>query len=69
MSTATAAAATRATSLRANLGFDVYERVGPLGRVIVRIHHFSKNEWVDEKEDEREAKGDGRATCFLFRLR
>ena len=50
------------------MGFDVYEHVGPLGRVIVRMHHFSTNEWADKKEDEREAKGDGKTTCFLFPL-
>ena len=68
MSTATAAAATRASALRANSGFDVYERVAPLGRVIVRMHRFSANEWADREEDEREAKGDGGTTCFLFPL-
>jgi hypothetical protein len=35
------AAAARASALRANSGFDVYERVAPLGRVIVRMHRFS----------------------------
>ena len=36
-----AAAAARASALRANSGFDVYERVAPLGRVIVRMQRFS----------------------------
>ena len=40
MSTATAAATTRSSSLRTNLDFDVYERVAPLRRVIVRMYHF-----------------------------
>jgi hypothetical protein len=40
MPTATAAAAARASALRINSGFEVYERVAPLGRVIVRIHRF-----------------------------
>ena len=68
MSTATAATATRASALRANSSFDVYERVAPFGRVIVKKHRFSTNEWVAEGEDEREAKGDRRTTCFLFPL-
>jgi hypothetical protein len=43
MSTATAAAAARASALRVNSGFDVYERIAQLGRVIVRMHRFSTN--------------------------
>ena len=65
MSTATAAAATRASALRENSGFDVYERVAPFGRVIVKKHCFSTNEWVAEGENEREEKGDRRTTCFF----
>jgi hypothetical protein len=41
MSTAIAAAAARASALRENSGFDVYERVAPFGRVMVRIQRFS----------------------------
>ena len=68
MSTATAATGTRASALRANWGFDVYEWVAPFGRATVRKHHFSTNKWVAEGEDEREAKGNRRTTCFLFPL-
>jgi hypothetical protein len=65
MSTAKAAAATRASSSRANLGFDVYERVGPLGRVIVRMHHFSTNEWVDEKRMSGRQRAMGEPPTFF----
>jgi hypothetical protein len=50
ISTAMAAAAARASALRANSGFDVYERVAPLGRVIVRMHRFSARIRKKEKK-------------------
>src|SRR5260221_8473220 len=52
MSTAMAAAAARASSLRENSGFEVYERVAPFGRVIVRIHLFS----TEKKSGERKKR-------------
>jgi hypothetical protein len=50
------------------LGFRCDEPVGPSGRVIARRHHFSTTEWMNGNEGEREAKGDGRTTCFHFPL-
>ena len=50
MSTAIAAAAARASALRENSGFEVYERVAPFGRVMVRIHLFSTQ---NKKKKER----------------
>ena len=41
ISTPTEAAAARAAALCANSGFEVYERVAPFGRVMVRMHRFS----------------------------
>ena len=67
MSTATAAA-TRASALRANSGFNAYERVGGFGCVTVRKHSFSANEEMNEKEDEREERGSRRTIGFLFPL-
>ena len=57
MSTAMTAAAARASALCENLGFDVYECVAPLGRVIVRMHRFSakikfKTKGVRQKEED-----------------
>jgi len=52
MSTATAAAAARASALRENSGFEVYERVAPFGRVIVRIHRFSAQKVETKKGKE-----------------
>ena len=61
ISTATEAAAARAVALRENSGFDVYERVAPLGRVMVRMHRFSVG--VNDKMD---GGGGTRLTFFPF---
>ena len=58
----------RASSLRANSGFNAYERVGGFGCVTVRKHSFSANEEMNEKEDEREERGSRRTIGFLFPL-
>ena len=57
MSMAMTAAAARAFALCKNLGFNVYECVAPLGRMIVRMHRFSakikfKTKGVRQKEED-----------------
>ena len=59
MSTATAAA-TRTSALRANSGFNAYERVGLLGCMTVKKHSFSANKEMNEKEDKRDERGSRR---------
>ena len=77
ISTAIAAAAARASALRENSGFEVYERVAPFGRVIVRIHRFStqKTSGDNKKRKKREVVMSGDSirrmkedTHFLFPL-